>query len=155
MAQVSKERNSLFIGNPKSLKKKVIKGSRKDIIRYAELFIGVDYKWGGDDSSGMDCSGFIQRVMVKNGYYLNHSAKDQSEKGKEISIKQATSGDLIFFGKKYTNNRFKIDHVAIVHHIENKQVVVIHCTSKGTNIQKLVKGDYWSRRLLFIKNIID
>jgi len=36
-------------------------------IWYAEQWIGKWYKWGGDDSSGFDCSGFIIEVLKSVG----------------------------------------------------------------------------------------
>lgn len=34
---------------------------------YAKHFIGTFYKWGGDDPSGFDCSGFVCEILQSVG----------------------------------------------------------------------------------------
>jgi probable lipoprotein NlpC len=129
--------------------------SRSSIIKYAERFNGVPYKWGGEDSTGLDCSGFVLTVMRKFGQSFNHGAKDQSELGRQVNREELKQGDLVFFGKRYETGRCKIDHVAIVHETDKDKLVVIHCTSKGVNIQEMKPNEYWAKKILFYRNIID
>jgi probable lipoprotein NlpC len=129
--------------------------SRRSIIQYAEIFQSIPYKWGGEDSTGFDCSGFVLKVMKNYGYSFNHGARDQSELGFEIPREQLKEGDLVFFGKRYANGRCKIDHVAIAHTVDKNTLTVIHSTSKGVNIQELKQNDYWGKKILFYRNIID
>jgi probable lipoprotein NlpC len=129
--------------------------SRSSIIQYAERFNGVPYKWGGEDSTGLDCSGFVLTVMRKFGHSFNHGAKDQSELGRQVNREELKQGDLVFFGKRYETGRCKIDHVAIVHNVNKDKLVVIHCTSKGVNIQEMKPSEYWAKKILFYRNIID
>jgi cell wall-associated NlpC family hydrolase len=136
-------------------KNKIIAPSRSAIIQYAEIFQSIPYKWGGEDSAGFDCSGLVLKVMRKFGYNFNHGAKDQAELGFEIPREQLRQGDLVFFGKRYTNGRCKIDHVAMVHTVNDSTLIVIHSTSKGVNIQELKPNDYWGKKILFYRNIID
>jgi murein DD-endopeptidase len=42
---------------------------RKEFIRYAEAWIGSWYKWGGDDPSGFDCSGFVIECLKAWGKF--------------------------------------------------------------------------------------
>jgi probable lipoprotein NlpC len=132
-----------------------IQVSRNSIVQYAERFNGVCYKWGGEDSSGLDCSGLVLTVMRKFGYSFNHGAKDQSELGRQVSREDLKQGDLVFFGKRYDTGRCKIDHVAIVHFVDKDKLVVIHCTSRGVNIQEMIANEYWAKKILFYRNIID
>lgn len=37
------------------------------VLRYAWAFIGTWYKWGGDDPSGFDCSGFVVECLQAGG----------------------------------------------------------------------------------------
>jgi probable lipoprotein NlpC len=136
-------------------KNKILNPSRSAIVQYAETFQSIPYKWGGEDSTGFDCSGLVLKVMRKFGYSFNHGAKDQSELGFEISREQLKQGDLVFFGKKYANGRCKIDHVAMAHTVNDSTLIVIHSTSKGVNIQELKQNDYWGKKILFYRNIID
>jgi cell wall-associated NlpC family hydrolase len=131
------------------------KVSREAVIQYAEKFNGIPYKWSGEDSSGLDCSGFVLAVMRKFGYSFNHGAKDQSELGIQVNRENLRQGDLVFYGKQYNTGRCKIDHVAIVHHIDKEKLIVIHCTSRGVNVQEMKANEYWAKKILFYRNTID
>lgn len=128
---------------------------RSSIIKFSENFVGKPYKWGGEDSSGFDCSGFVLYVWRNFGYNFNHSAKDQSELGRDVSRDSLRSGDLVFFGKQYPTGKYKIDHVAMIYSATPDQLVVIHSTNRGVNVQEIKEGDYWSKKLLFYRNIMD
>ncbi len=79
-------------------------------------FVGINYKWGGDDTIlGFDCSGFAQEIMAAFGVdpkgdqtaqgLLNHFRT--SKKG--TRLKTPCVGALAFFGF----NEAKITHVGI------------------------------------------
>ncbi len=142
-------------GNAVPEKEKVSQISRKELLQYSEQFLNIPYKWAGEDSSGFDCSGLVTKVFRRFGYTIAHGAKDQSEVGKFVTRQQLKPGDLIFFGKKYDTGRCKIDHVAIVHETSGDLLRVIHSTSRGVNIQELKPDDYWGKKILFYKNVID
>jgi probable lipoprotein NlpC len=128
---------------------------RPSLIQYGTQFVGLPYKWGGEDSAGFDCSGLVQHVMRKFNYPMNHFAKDQSEMGREVPREECQMGDLVFFGKRYANKRCKIDHVAIIYSTENGKLQVLHASNKGVNIQELKENDYYMKKILFFKNVID
>jgi cell wall-associated NlpC family hydrolase len=153
--EISNKKTDAPLVGVKSKNKVVNIPSRDDIIKYAEIFQSIPYKWGGEDSAGFDCSGLVLKVMRKYGYNFNHGAKDQSELGFDVSRQDLKPGDLVFFGKKYSNGRCKIDHVAIAHTVSKDTLIVIHSTSKGVNIQELKENDYWGKKILFYRNIID
>lgn len=53
---------------------------------------------GGTDRSGVDCSGFVQRVYGDLfGIRLPRTTADQVHRGIDISDSQLRPGDLIFF----------------------------------------------------------
>jgi cell wall-associated NlpC family hydrolase len=133
------------------------KPNRDSLIYFANNFLGIPYKWAGTSpTSGFDCSGFTQYIYRKVGIELIHFAKEQAKIGTETDWKFAAKGDLIFFGKRYENGKLKIDHVGIFHSInESGNPLIIHCSSAGTCYQELKPGDYWSKKLLFCKNVID
>lgn len=128
--------------------------SRTEVINYAEKFVGVKYKWAGESPEGFDCSGYILYVMRNFKYEFNHGAKDQSELGTLVNKENALPGDLVFFGKEYSNGRCKIDHVAMLYKMQDGNPVVIHCSSKGVVIQELKPDDYWGKKVLFYRNIL-
>jgi len=69
----------------------------------ALMFLGAPYEWGGVTVHGLDCSGLVQAVHRRFGMLLPHSAAEQETAGREVSLRQATTGDLLCYG----------DHIAI------------------------------------------
>lgn len=72
--------------------------SGNSIVQYAVGFLGVPYVWGGDTSSGFDCSGFTTYVFSHFGVDLDRRAADQSRQGIPVSRDSLQPGDLVFFG---------------------------------------------------------
>lgn len=83
------------------------------LIQYALQFVGLPYKWGGDDPIlGFDCSGFVQELLAAVGL---DPAGDQTAqalydifKSKAGSAMVQDEGSLLFFGKSVK----EITHVA-------------------------------------------
>lgn len=74
-------------------------------------YLGVEYRWGGNNRDGLDCSGFVLKVLHDVGYTLpdmtaqglyNHCLKRDGISSKECDA-------LLFFGRNTQN----ISHVAI------------------------------------------
>ena len=67
-----------------------------DVVAAAKKYLGVPYVFGGEDSTGMDCSGLVQRVYADLGIDLPRVVPDQAKVGTEVgSLAQAQPGDLI------------------------------------------------------------
>ena len=112
---------------------------RHSIVKTAEKYIGVRYKFGGSDPSGFDCSGYSSYVYKQIGIDLPHSAQQQYANGKRIGIKKAKPGDLVFF--RITG--WKISHVAIY----LGDYKFIHAPSRGKNVSvDDIRKDYWHKR---------
>ncbi|MET0859800.1 MAG: C40 family peptidase [Microbacterium sp.] len=70
--------------------------SGSDVVATAKKYLGVPYVFGGEDSSGMDCSGLVQRVYADLGIDLPRVVPDQARMGTEVgSLADAQPGDLI------------------------------------------------------------
>ncbi|MET0934327.1 MAG: C40 family peptidase, partial [Mycetocola sp.] len=70
--------------------------SGSDVVATAKKYLGVPYIFGGEDSSGMDCSGLVQRVYADLGIDLPRIVPDQAAMGTEVgSLADAQPGDLI------------------------------------------------------------
>lgn len=74
-------------------------GSSDAVIAAGERYLGVPYKWGGTDpATGLDCSGFVQRVFKDLGVDLPRVSVDQARAGQPVaSLDQAVPGDLVFW----------------------------------------------------------
>lgn len=84
------------------------RGDESDLRRVAESYLGVKYKWAGGDRSGMDCSGFVQRVFDEaHDMQLPRNSAAMARYGKKIDKDELKPGDLVFF------KRVRIDHVGI------------------------------------------
>ncbi len=95
--------------------------SGQAIANYAHNFLGIPYVWGGNTTSGLDCSGLTRMVFSKFGISLDRVSRDQATQGKYIPISQAQPGDLLYFGQS------QVTHVGI--YIGNGQM--IHAPKPG------------------------
>ena len=125
------------------------------LIAAAEAVIGTRYKYGGESTSGLDCSGFTRYVYQKEGVSIPHSARLQSQLGTLIRKEDCKPGDLIFFGS-VTNNRYNFQHVGMIYSNDNGKLKMIHCPNSGVCIEG--EGEpsydmYWQKRFLFIKRL--
>lgn len=129
-----------------------ISGSAKDILKDAEKYLGSPYKFGGNSSSGFDCSGLTTKVFDDNGLKLPRRSADQANSGKNIDVEEVKPGDLLFFA---TADGSKVSHVGIVHTIENDgEIKFIHAsTSKGVIISSL-NEKYWNKAYLHAQRIL-
>jgi cell wall-associated NlpC family hydrolase len=66
------------------------------LVEAARRYLGVPYVWGGEDTSGMDCSGLVQRAFADLGVKVPRVAREQMTLGTPVaSLAQAVPGDLI------------------------------------------------------------
>ena len=123
-----------------------------DILKDAEKYLGTPYKFGGNTSSGFDCSGFTVKVFEENSYNLPRRSSDQAEAGKNIDITDVKPGDLLFFA---TAGGSRVSHVGIVHDIgPDGEVKFIHAsTSKGVIISSL-NEKYWNKAYLRAQRVL-
>jgi cell wall-associated NlpC family hydrolase len=129
-----------------------VSGSIKSLLKDAETYLGTPYKFGGNNSSGFDCSGFTVKVFEDNNFSLPRRSSDQADSGKSIDIKTVKPGDLLFFA---TGGGSRVSHVGIVHTIENDgEIKFIHAsTSKGVIISSL-NEKYWNKAYLHAQRVL-
>ena len=123
---------------------------RTSIADLANTYIGTNYRYGGLDGRGLDCSGLVYKVFKEHSITLPRSSAEQLRIGKTTSTKKAQIGDLIFFRQ---NGR--INHVAIVTEVHSRGLWVTHSTtSKGVIHENLNESAYWSSRIEGVRDII-
>ena len=88
-------------------------------IAKAYTFIGVDYVWGGESYSGVDCSGLAMLSWAAAGVSLTHSSRAQYWEGTHVSLDSVQPGDLIFWSSD--GSAGSIYHVAI--YLGNYQMI--------------------------------
>ncbi|MGE5259081.1 MAG: NlpC/P60 family protein, partial [Hyphomicrobiales bacterium] len=116
---------------------------RREIVRTAERFIGVPYKWGGESTvAGFDCSGLTMVVYQLNGLELPRTSADQWAAGTPVNERDLSQGDLVFFATRGGN---KVSHVGIYLGGDN----FLHAPGRGNTIQVAsLSSDYFRARYL-------
>ncbi len=69
------------------------------VVAIARSYLGVPYRYGGADRSGVDCSGLVMRVFATAGIELPRSCAAQYGRGVEVARDELAPGDLVFFGQ--------------------------------------------------------
>lgn len=71
---------------------------RESLALSAKSYLGVQYRWGGKSSQGLDCSGLVFMSYLENGVLIYRDAKIMPEYPmNEVSREELKMGDLIFF----------------------------------------------------------
>ena len=103
---------------------------RNNIIRTADSFIGIPYRWGGTSADkGFDCSGLTRTVYRLNGLELPRSSREQWNAGVSVSRSRLKKGDLVFF---HTAGMGRISHVGIY----DGRGKFIHAPGRGKGVKR-------------------
>lgn len=110
--------------------------------RTAERFVGIPYRWGGDNVvDGMDCSGFVRAVYNLCGLSIPRTSRDQFKAGDQVAKDDLKDGDLVFFGASAD----KINHVGI--YVGGGKFV--HAPKRGEEIKvTAVTESYFEKRFV-------
>ena len=127
------------------------KNLRKSIANHAKKYVGIPYKYAGKTpKTGFDCSGFTSYVLKKFNIEISPGSRYQAKTGREIPLRRAKPGDLLFFGKGR-----KVTHVALITKNTREGIEVIHSTSsRGIMVQNVTKSRYWKPKILFARDVI-
>ena len=114
--------------------------ARDNAALYAEVngWMGVPYKYGGNDRRGVDCSAFVGAVVKSvYGVTLHRTANEMLRDVELVGTKQLREGDILFF----TNSNGKVSHVGIY----LKDGLFAHAsTSAGVCVSR-TDDKYWSK----------
>ena len=111
-------------------------------------YLGTPYKYGGNSTSGFDCSAFVQRVFKDLGISIPRDTGSQYKEGKAVSKSNLELGDLVFFN---TNGK-GVSHVGI--YIGDNKFVHA-ATSKGVSVTSLSDPYYWGSKYIGAKRIAE
>jgi lipoprotein Spr len=109
------------------------------LYQFIDKWYGTDYRLGGRDKKGIDCSGFAQRLYYEvYGIDLLRTSTEQFSNCKRIKhSKDAEEGDLVFFHVRSK----RITHVGV--YLANDYFVHAS-TSNGVMISNL-NEEYWHK----------
>ncbi len=112
------------------------------LLKEAESWLGVPYRYGGNDREGVDCSGMVVQVFLSAwDKKLPRTCIQQAEFCQELNEKEILPGDLVFFATGKDPER--ISHVGIL--LDNDRF--IHSSStKGVVVSNL-STPYYQRTL--------
>ena len=122
---------------------------RSEIIRTAQSFLDVPYRWGGTSpAKGFDCSGFSMTVYQLNGLNMPRSSKAQWEVGMPIDHDRLSKGDLVFFA---TTGSGEVSHVGIYLGENN----IIHAPGWGKRIRiDSLEEKYYRRHFVGMRSYL-
>lgn len=82
-----------------------------DLVRTAEMFVGLHYLWAGTSAFGFDCSGFTHTVYDLHGITIPRDAAPQSQFGVPVTKDELRKGDLIFYA--HNHGQGSVHHVGM------------------------------------------
>ena len=113
-----------------------------DVVQDAEKYVGVPYVLGGESSSGMDCSGLVQKTFSDLGISVPRLVHEQQTVGQSVdSLKDAKPGDLIVLNGG--------DHIAIY----AGNGMVVHAPYEGRTVS-LQKAWFTDKDIVTIRRIV-
>lgn len=116
------------------------------IIGTAKKYLGTPYVFGGNSTSGIDCSGFTQLVYKAHGVSIPRTTTGQAKAGSHLNRNQLRTGDLIIFSGTY---RAGPSHAGIYISDGN----FIHASSsKGVTISSL-NSNYYSTHFSYGRRV--
>lgn len=113
--------------------------------RTAERFVGIPYRWGGNNVvEGMDCSGFVRAVYNLCGVNIPRTSREQFAVGENVDRDNLMDGDLVFFGASAD----QINHVGI--YVGDGRFV--HAPRRGDDIKVSTLDEaYFARKFVGAK----
>lgn len=112
-----------------------------DYVAYEAIrYVGVKYRYGGFDTTGLDCSGLVNLVFKKFGIYLPRRSMDIAQQGREVSPDSLMPGDVLAFSRIPGG---RVNHLGI--YVGAGRFV--HASStRGVVVDSL--NDYYMKRLI-------
>lgn len=122
-------------------------GITERVIDIAKLMLDLPYRFGGTSLTGIDCSGYVQKVFGFLNIPLPRTAREQFAKGERIEKEELATGDLVFF---QTYARFP-SHVGI--YLGDNKFIHASSGDKKVKIDSL-DAPYFVRRYIGARRLI-
>lgn len=122
-----------------------ISASAKEAVTNARQYLGTPYVWGGETTSGWDCSGFVNYIYGGENVTGGRTTQVQwaSNNGTRITdLSQLQDGDVIYFRKSQGSD--DISHVAI--YTGNGKMIHAKGKDYGT-VEEEISPTYWRRMI--------
>ncbi len=123
------------------------KSSKKEkLVRIYSKYKHTPYRYGGTNSNGFDCSGFVQKVYQEAfNIKIPRTTRKQISIGKKVSKKNYQLGDLLFFkpSKKYYHVGIYVGDNSFIH----------SASSSGVSKTKL-NNPYWKKHYLQARRVL-
>jgi cell wall-associated NlpC family hydrolase len=108
---------------------------------------GTQYRDGGADPKGFDCSGFTQYVFRQHGLSLPRAVRAQFSLGKPVTPDAIEAGDLLFF----TTSTPGPSHVAIA--VGGDEFVHAPSSVGVVRVERL-SARYWAQRFVGARRVM-
>lgn len=115
----------------------------------ALALVGVPYVYGGNSTSGLDCSGLIMQVFVPLGVQLPRRSADQAQAGLPVALSELQPGDLVFFD---TEGRGAVTHAGI--YLGDDQFVSANSYRGQVSVDRLQADAYWRPKLIGARRVL-
>jgi len=113
-------------------------GLRDELVTTAQRFLGVPYRWGGEDrKNGFDCSGLTMVSYRLNGLNLPRNSRMQYRAGRHVAQRELQKGDLVFFA---TKGGKRVTHVGM--YVGDNRFIHAPRTGKTIRISNL-SSKFW------------
>jgi len=118
---------------------------RDAVVRGAQSYLNLPYKFGGASPTGFDCSGLVLYLYNQHGFTMPHGVIHMRPTLK--LTRNPKKGDVIFF----LNDNGNAGHVGI--YIDEERF--IHAPKEGAVIRyEKLKHPYWKKRFVEIRSVI-
>jgi cell wall-associated NlpC family hydrolase len=118
---------------------------RDAVVRGAQSYLNLPYKFGGANPNGFDCGGLILYLYNRHGFTMPHGVIHMRP---TLKLTQTPKkGDVIFF----LNDNHRVGHVGI--YIDEERF--IHAPKEGAVIRyEKLKHPYWRKRFVEIRSVL-
>ncbi|MDO5395476.1 MAG: C40 family peptidase [Bacteroidales bacterium] len=118
------------------------------LVGEARQWLGVPYKWGGNDYDGVDCSGFLVAVYRDAaGIPLPRTTALQQDHCIDIKKHELSVGDILFFSSKKSGK--KVAHVGM--YVGNNRM--IHASSSRGVVEDNLAMNYYQQHFLGVGRV--